>query len=109
MPSDALHFGLKKTTIDQINSVFSSYPEIETALLYGSRAMGNYRNGSDIDITLLGDALTYHQLNRIETQLDELLLPYTIDLSLFKLIDNPNLIRHINQVGKVFYCNAKLI
>ena len=51
----------------------------------------------------MGDALSHTQLNRIETQIDDLLLPYTIDLSLFKHIDNTNLIDHIQRVGVVFY------
>ena len=103
MPADQSHFGLKDSIINQINNVFSNYPDIEKAVIYGSRAKGNYRNGSDIDITLFGENLTYEQLNRIETQLDNLMLVYFIDLSLFKYIDAPDLIEHINRVGKVFY------
>lgn len=103
MPADTLQFGLKESIISQINSVFSNYPDIEKAVIYGSRAKGNYRNGSDIDITLLGENLTLAQLNRIETQLDDLMLVYSTDISLFKYIDAPDLIEHINRVGKVFY------
>lgn len=103
MPTDELRYGLKKATIYDIIKVFSRYSGIEKAVIYGSRAKGNYRNGSDIDLTLFGSALTYEQLNRIETELDDLLLPYSIDLSLFKHIDAPDLIDHINRVGKVFY------
>jgi predicted nucleotidyltransferase len=96
-------FGLKESTINRINTVFSQYPDIEKVVLYGSRAKGNYREGSDIDLTLMGGALSHAQLNRIETQIDDLLLPYTIDLSLFESIDNANLIEHIRRVGIVFY------
>jgi predicted nucleotidyltransferase len=96
-------FGLKESTINRINTVFSQYPDIEKVVLYGSRAKGNYREGSDIDLTLMGGALSHAQLNRIETQIDDLLLPYTIDLSLFESIDNANLIEHIRRVGVVFY------
>ncbi len=103
MPTYELHFGLKKTTIDGINGVFSRYLNIEKVVIYGSRAKGNYRNGSDIDLTLFGKDLTYEQLNRIETELDDLLLPYSIDLSLFEHIDATDLIHHINRVGKLFY------
>ena len=49
-----MQFGLKQTTIDKINSVFEKYPDVEQVIIYGSRAKGNYRNGSDIDITLKG-------------------------------------------------------
>lgn len=103
MPADKLRFGLKESIISQINGIFSKYPDIEKAIIYGSRAKGTYRNGSDIDITLFGENLTYGQLNQIETQLDNLLLVYSIDLSLFKYIDSPDLIEHINHVGKVFW------
>lgn len=103
MPVDKLRFGLKESTINQINDVLSCYPAIEKAVIYGSRAKGNYRNGSDIDITLFGNNLTYEQLNRIETELDALPLAYSIDLSLFRCIDSSELIEHINRIGKVFY------
>ena len=106
MPVDPLPFGLKESTISQMKAVFSNYPCIDKAVIYGSRAKGNYRNGSDIDITLLGEQLTYEQLNRIETQLDDLMLIYSIDLSLFKCIDSPDLIEHINRVGQVFYTSS---
>ncbi len=96
-------FGLTKNTIDQINSVFAQHPEIEKAILYGSRAKSNYRPGSDIDLTLIGSSLTYRQLLRIETEIDDLLLPYLMDLSLFDHIENPDLIEHINRVGVTFY------
>ena len=96
-------FGLKESTITAIQSVLKNYPEIDQALLYGSRAKGTYRTGSDIDLTLLGDELTYTLLNRIETEIDDLLLPYTVDLSLYSHIDNADLIDHIQRVGKLFY------
>jgi uncharacterized protein len=103
MLNEELRFGLKERTINQINQVFKLYPDIDKVVLYGSRAKGTYRNGSDIDLTIISDNLTYEQLNRIETQLDELSLPYSIDLSLFQHIDNPGLIEHINRIGQVFY------
>jgi predicted nucleotidyltransferase len=96
-------FGLKQQTISAIQSVFAQHPEIKRAVLYGSRAKGTSRPGSDIDLTLFGEALTYTQLNRIETEIDDLLLPYTIDLSLYSQIDNTELLDHIQRVGQLFY------
>jgi predicted nucleotidyltransferase len=103
MHCEETQYGLKISTIVKINGVFSAHASIEQAILYGSRAKGNYRNGSDIDLTLKGDALSHRELLRIEIELDDLLLPYKIDLSLFRQIDNLNLIKHIEQVGVVFY------
>jgi uncharacterized protein len=96
-------FGLKPEAIAQINQVFSTYPEISKAILYGSRAKGNYKNGSDIDLTLISDRLTHQQLLEIENQIDDLLLPYFIDLSIFRSIDNLSLIEHIDKLGVTFY------
>lgn len=102
-----LRFGLKESTIDKINHVFAAYPQIKQVVLYGSRAKGNYRNGSDIDLTILGDEFTHSQMLHIANELDDLLLPYKIDLSLLRQISNPDLVEHIKRVGKVFYERAE--
>lgn len=96
-------YGLNGETVAQIHGVLTRYPEVEQALLYGSRAKGNYRDGSDIDLCLVGETLTLTQLLKIENALDDLLLPYKIDLSLFHALDNAELIDHIRRVGVVFY------
>ena len=96
-------YGLKEETIRNINSIFSAYPQIEEAILYGSRAKGNYKDGSDIDLTLKGDFLKLEVMNKIGLQLDDLLLPYTIDISVYKSIRNPDLLDHIKRVGIIFY------
>lgn len=99
-------YGLKQQTIEAIRGIFSHHPSIEKVILYGSRAKGNYRNGSDVDLTLLGEQLTLNEQLAIENELDELLLPYKIDLSVYHTIDNEELIDHINKVGKVFYTSG---
>lgn len=96
-------YGLKPTIFEQINRVFAAHPEIRQAVLYGSRAKGTYKAGSDIDLSLKGETLTLPLLLKIETELDDLLLPYKIDLSIFETLDNADLIDHINRVGVVFY------
>ncbi|MFZ2628582.1 MAG: restriction endonuclease subunit S [Rugosibacter sp.] len=101
-----MRFGLAEKTIDKINTVFSGHPAIEKAVLYGSRAKGNYRPGSDIDLTLYGDALASSELDEIITELDELLLPYHVDLSIFDAIDHAKLREHIDRMGVVFYQRA---
>jgi len=98
-----MKYGLKEQTIALINSVFANYPEIEQAILYGSRAKGKHKNGSDIDLTLKGNCLTRPIIHKICDDLDDLLLPYSFDISIFKQISNSDLIDHINRVGVVFY------
>ena len=96
-------FGLNPATIDKINSVFAAVPEIEQIIIYGSRAKGNYRNGSDIDLVIKGEGVSFTRLLKIENELDELMLPYRIDLSLLYKINDSALLDHINRVGAVFY------
>lgn len=99
-------YGLSEIDLEQIVSVFSDFPVVDKAILYGSRAKGSYRDGSDIDITLVGNNLDLTTLLRPETLLDDLLLPYTIDLSIFHKIENLDLIHHINRVGIIIYERA---
>jgi len=95
-------FGLKQQHIDLINACFAQYPQIEQVILYGSRAKGNYKNGSDIDLTIVGD-LDFRSLLKLENQLDDLLLPYKMDISLHHKINAPDLLEHIQRVGLLFY------
>lgn len=96
-------YGLKPDVVARINAIFAMQPDIEQAILYGSRAMGTYQDASDIDLTLVGKRLTLKQLLKIEHELDELMLPYKIDLSVLHMLDHPDLIDHIRRVGTVFY------
>ena len=96
-------YGLKDIHIDKIKSVFSNYSDIDKAIIYGSRAKGNYRNGSDIDLTLIGESIDLTLLQKIENELDDLLLPYQIDLSLYHKIENSDLLDHIERIGVEFY------
>jgi predicted nucleotidyltransferase len=98
-----MEYGLKEHTISEINQIFAKHTNVEQAILYGSRAKGNFRNGSDIDLTLVGNQISLTELMQIENELDDLLLPYSIDLSQFHKIDNPDLVMHIERVGKVFF------
>lgn len=96
-------YGLKESIVEQINSIFVNYPSVEQVILYGSRAKGNYKNGSDIDLTMIGNNIKHMELLAIMTKIDDLLLPYSIDLSIYHKINNSNLQEHINRVGKIFY------
>jgi len=95
--------GLSAETVAAIHGVFARHPAVEKAVLYGSRAKGNYQNGSDIDLTLFGEGLNDGELMNLIDELDELLLPFTIDLSIYARLDQADLREHIQRVGVVFY------
>jgi predicted nucleotidyltransferase len=102
MMSD-LYCGLPLAAVEKIRAVFALHSEVERTVLYGSRAKGNHKIGSDIDMTMCGDDLNHTVLLKILYELDELLLPWMIDLSIFSQIDNASLREHIERVGVVFY------
>ena len=90
--------------------MLSCYPQVDKAVLYGSHAKGNYKNSSDIDLTLHGGPeLKLNVLYRILDELDDLLLPYIIDLSIYDNIHDAYLIKHIQRVGVTFYDKSEVI
>lgn len=95
--------GLSPEVFERIIAVFSRYPQISEVVLYGSRAKGTYQPGSDIDLSLKGRQLNLQILNKIANQLDDLLLPYMIDLSIYSQIENQDLLDHIDRVGQIIY------
>jgi uncharacterized protein len=98
-----MKYGLKEETIQKIQKVFEAFSQVDKAILYGSRAKGNFKPGSDIDLTLKGENLNVSVINKISLQLDDLYLPYTFDLSVYDHIDNKELLDHIARVGFEFY------
>lgn len=100
--------GLKEETVSAIQHVLARFPDVHQAILYGSRAKGNYKPGSDIDLTLTGENLNLSTLQKIELDLEELLLPYKIDLSIQRQIQNQDLLDHMKRVGVVFYESPKV-
>ena len=96
-------FGLTPATLDTIRRILAAVPAVKKAVVYGSRAKGTHRPGSDIDLTLFGDALDLDTLGQIATRLDESPIPYQVDLSIFKLIEHAGLREHIQRVGKPLY------
>jgi len=95
--------GLSSKNNSRVVSILSQYPAVEKAILYGSRAMGNYKAGSDIDLTLQGSNLSHHEIFQIATAFDESMLPYMVDLSILDHIENQDLLQHIKRVGVVAY------
>ena len=98
--------GLDAFVVQQICAVFAHHNAVGMAVLYGSRAKGCYRKGSDIDLTLMASSaqlLDLETISQIEEALDDLMLPYSFDLSVFAEIENQNLVDHIQRVGVIFY------
>ena len=96
-------FGLPDKTVSIIRRILADVPAVKKAVIYGSRAKGNFRPGSDIDLTLYGEGLDLRIRGEIAAKLDESPIPYLVDLSIFDRLDHAGLREHIERVGVVFY------
>ncbi|MDE5798548.1 MAG: nucleotidyltransferase domain-containing protein [Treponemataceae bacterium] len=107
MPSTSAprnEFGLSEATMDIIRGICGRFPRVSQVIMYGSRAMGTFREGSDIDMTVIADeGFTQADLLRMADAFDDSPLPYLVDLSIFTELKSPELKDHIRRRGKVLY------
>ena len=97
-------YGLSGETLHTLNAIFLKYPGIKQVILYGSRAMGKFHKGSDIDVVLkTAENFTFTDLLHIGNDFDDSDLPYFVDVSVYDSLSNPDLKAHIDRVGKVLY------
>ena len=96
-------FGLSQKTMQTLDLIFAAEPMVEKVIVYGSRAKGNFREGSDIDLTLVAPDLQFRQLLKLQGEIEESSIPQMVDLSILNEIKNTALVDHITRVGKVFY------
>jgi len=94
--------GLTRRDRDLIREMLARYPEVRRVTLFGSRAMGTFGRGSDIDLALEGPDLDARTLTRIATELEDSDLPYKVDLLLRDDQLDPKLEAHIQRHGKLF-------
>lgn len=103
-------FGLKPGDLESIVAIIGKYPEIEEAIIFGSRAKGNFKNGSDVDIAIKGPLVNFRSVAATSYLLnEETLMPYQFDVVNYRTIKNIDLINHINRVGISFYKKAVVI
>ncbi len=98
-------------TIDEINEIvktITSFKEVEKIILFGSRAMGNHKPGSDVDLCICGDNISTQMVTKISYMLNqETVLPYFFDVISHKTIDNDALLKHIAEEGVVMWEREK--
>lgn len=99
-----MKYGLSDKTLATLDSIFRKYPGVKQAVIYGSRAKGKYKRGSDIDLSLKTDMSFVHaDLLRIGNDFDDSDIPYFVDVSIYEKLSNPDLKAHIDRVGKILY------
>ena len=103
-------FGLLETDISLITTQIMKYSTVTQVIIFGSRAKGNYKAGSDIDLALKGDLITYDVVQSINSELNaDLPLPYHFDVVNYHTLTNNDLIAHIDRVGLILFDRPKTI
>jgi predicted nucleotidyltransferase len=101
-------YGLSDRTLSALDSIFQKYPGVRQAVLYGSRAKGKYRQGSDIDLSLkTDDTFTRTDFLRIAGDFDDSDIPNFVDVLIYDKLSNPDLKAHIDRVGKILYSRTE--
>ena len=98
-------FGLRAADVELIREVFRRHPEIQKVKVFGSRAAGRFDDRSDVDLALWGQ-VPPDLAARIFSELDELPLPYTLDILVYEIIEHEPLKRCIDETGRVLYRSA---
>lgn len=96
-------FGLSDWTMSDLRSVFRRHPKVRKVILFGSRAKGNFRTGSDIDLALVGEDIDHEEMLRIYNDIDDLGLLYKVDLLHYEEKQGTPIGDHIERIGKVFF------
>ena len=96
-------FGLTERDMQTFQKIFSAFPDVKEVQIFGSRAKGNYKNGSDIDLAIVNDDFNSNTLAKLAGEFEESSLPYKVDIVAMKYLKLHELIDHINRVGVVFY------
>lgn len=100
----SVSFGLRKSDLEYIINTIKKFDEIEKAVIFGSRAMGNYKPGSDVDIAIYGENITFDTISSLNAMLDEQgPLPYFFDIVDYTHLNHVELKKHIDSVGKVIF------
>ena len=96
-------FGLKNEDIKTVKKILAKYRQVASGFIFGSRAKGNFKPGSDVDIALKGVRIDQKVITKISSELNEkTTMPYHFDVLNYKAIQNGDLISHIDRVGKKF-------
>lgn len=97
-------FGIAEKTYSELLEGLSELSQIHQAKIFGSRAMGNFKKGSDLDIALYGDDIDQTLLNKLIIYFEEMTtIPYFIDFVHYNTLDNHELKNHIDSCGVVIY------
>ena len=95
----SLSTGLPDYVLQDLRRIFVNHSAVQRVVLYGSRAKGNFRPNSDIDLMVIAPEISWREFNEIEAEIDDLLMPWKVDLALEHQVENKELLEHVKRVG----------
>jgi predicted nucleotidyltransferase len=99
-----MNFGLRTEDVDYIKAVLSQFPEIEKAVIFGSRAKGKFKPGSDVDLAVWGNGIDLTTIARVHALLEEEgPLPYFFDVVDYTHLEHTALREQIDRTGKAIF------
>lgn len=98
-----MNFGLSEATLERVRRILATFPAIDRAVLYGSRAMGTFKAGSDIDLTLFGSGIDRALCAEVAMMFAASIVPFRVDVSAFDLLTHEGLKDHIRRRGTVLF------
>lgn len=99
-----MKYGLTDKQLAEVIACISVHPEIEEAILFGSRAMGNYKEASDVDIAINGETVDALLAATLKSEIEEdTYLPFFFDCIAYPAITNEDLKAHIDTEGVLIY------
>ncbi len=97
--------GLSQRDKLTIKDILSKYPEIKAVRLFGSRAKGNFKPGSDIDLVIMNKQVDLITILRLLSAFEESTLPYIVDVMLYPILQDSSLKEQIDRISISFYSN----
>lgn len=95
--------GLTQRDVQTLSEIFRKFPEIKIVYLYGSRAIGTYKQGSDIDLAIMNEDVSEKVIRAVKAEVEDSSLPYFVDITNFPMLTHKELAEHIQRVGIPFY------
>ena len=96
-------YGLTERDIKTIRDILKKYPEVGTVHIFGSRATGSYKHGSDIDLAIINEGVDNTTIGRIKGDFEESNLAYRVDIVLYPALNHEKLKDQIDRVGVLLY------
>ncbi len=96
-------FGLTDRDMKTFQGILKKYPDVQIVFVFGSRAKGNYKQGSDIDLAVMNEEVKDMVIRKIKSDFEDSSLPYNVDLMNYHSLKHPELKSHIDRVGVLFY------